>query len=140
MAGNSGGNFYASTGWDPSLIVAQILSLQFLFYLALGACFGFFHLFLGTPVSLGMFFSHEKVHFNSGAGWVAVLASLGAAALGACALVAIVERAKKCLDFSVTVYGAHCFLCWCYGGFPDRWEWWAVEGVCLALMAVLGLV
>ena len=95
-------------------------------------------MFLGTPVSLDMFFSHEKIHFNSGTGWVCVLASLLAASLGACALVAVVERAKKCLDFAFTVYAFHFTICWLYGGFPDRWEWWVVEGVDLAVMAVLG--
>ena len=71
-------------------------------------------------------------------GWVCVLASLLAASLGSVALVAVVERAKKCLDFAFTVYAFHFTICWMYGGFPDRWEWWVVEGVDLAVMAVLG--
>lgn len=50
----------------------------------------------------------------------------------------IVERAKKCLDFSATLYIIHLFICIIYGGWPSSITWWAVNGTGLAVMALLG--
>ena len=50
----------------------------------------------------------------------------------------IVERAKKCLDFAATAHLLHLFCCIVYGGWPIAWEWWAVNIMCLVLMALLG--
>lgn len=41
--------FYGAPVWDPALIVAQIVTLQCLFYLSLGALL---FLFVGAPPSL----------------------------------------------------------------------------------------
>lgn len=48
------------------------------------------------------------------------------------------ERAKKCLDFSVTLYIIHLFICIVYGGWPASVTWWVVNGTGLALMSLLG--
>jgi hypothetical protein len=53
-------------------------------------------------------------------------------------LCAIVERAKKCLDFTVTFHLMHLLFCWQHGGFPSSWEWWIANGVSLIGMALLG--
>ncbi|MCL7033561.1 hypothetical protein MKW94_005342 [Papaver nudicaule] len=50
----------------------------------------------------------------------------------------LVERAKKCLDFSATLYIIHFFICLIYGGWPSSITWWIVNGTCLGLMALLG--
>lgn len=50
----------------------------------------------------------------------------------------LIERAKKCLDFSATVYIIHLLLCTLYGGFPSSITWWVVNGTGLAIMALLG--
>lgn len=53
-------------------------------------------------------------------------------------LLYLIERAKKCLDFSATVYIIHLFICILYGGWPSSITWWVVNGTSLALMALLG--
>ena len=53
-------------------------------------------------------------------------------------LLLIVERAKKCLDFTVTMYIIHLFICLIYGGLPSSIAWWVVNGIGAATMAVLG--
>lgn len=50
----------------------------------------------------------------------------------------IVERAKKCLDFTATFHLMHFLFCWQHGGFPSSWEWWAVNSGSLVGMALLG--
>ncbi|CAN0292791.1 unnamed protein product [Ectocarpus sp. 4 AP-2014] len=50
----------------------------------------------------------------------------------------IVERAKKCLDFTSTLYIIHLAICSFYDGIPHNWEWWILQMASLALMVVLG--
>lgn len=50
----------------------------------------------------------------------------------------IVERAKKCLDFTTTLYIVHLGICSFYDGVPQNWEWWVLQMASLALMVVLG--
>lgn len=50
----------------------------------------------------------------------------------------IVERAKKCLDFTSTLHIIHLSICSLYDGVPRNWEWWFLQIVALSLMVVLG--
>ena len=49
-----------------------------------------------------------------------------------------VEKAKKCLDFSVTLFLLHLIFCSMYGGFPASWDWWIVHVMGLILMVLMG--
>lgn len=60
------------------------------------------------------------------------------ALVGAAALALVVERAKKCLDFAATLHLLHVVACSLYAGLPRRFEWWAVLGGSLAIMALGG--
>lgn len=53
-------------------------------------------------------------------------------------LLYFIERAKKCLDFSATLYILHLFICIIYGGWPSSVAWWILNATGLALMALLG--
>lgn len=53
-------------------------------------------------------------------------------------LVYLIERAKKCLDFSATLYIIHLFTCIIYGGWPSSMTWWVVNITAFAVMALLG--
>lgn len=130
--------FYGAMVWDPWLIVAQIACLQCLHYLSLG---GFLWLFVGTHVptlTLAYFFSYEAITARTVTGWCTMLAFLCNAMAGAAFLLVIVERTKKCLDFTATLYVIHTFLCVVWGGVPVTLIWWVLNGVCLVLMTVLG--
>jgi hypothetical protein len=50
----------------------------------------------------------------------------------------VVERAKKCLDFTVTIYFLHLLFCCAYRGWPRSMEWWLLNGASLAVTATLG--
>jgi hypothetical protein len=53
-------------------------------------------------------------------------------------LAIIVEKSKKCLDFSVTLFIIHIILCSIYGGFPSTWDWWIIHIMGMIVMVVLG--
>jgi len=53
-------------------------------------------------------------------------------------LAIIVEKSKKCLDFSVTLFLLHLSISTLYGGFPTSLDWWIVHVFGAILMVVLG--
>ncbi|KAI8544413.1 hypothetical protein RHMOL_Rhmol08G0294400 [Rhododendron molle] len=167
--------FYGAVVWDPWLIVAQIVSLQCLYYLSLGV---FMEILVGTRVSrmsLVYFFDYSTVAASAATGWCVIasfiLGSIAGSALmkatklvsgigmkgdlegwrwrkqlnesymvkcRAVYMVYLIERAKKCLDFSATLYIIHLLICIMYGGWPSSITWWVVNGTGVAVMALLG--
>lgn len=132
--------FYGAAVWDPWLIVAQICCIQCLYYLSLG---GMLWIFVGSQLprlSLKYFFDSSllSVANITITGWGIIAAFFLNALFGAGYLVLLVERTKKCLDFTATVYIIHLFFCMGYSGFPVSLLWWLLNGLCLAVMALLG--
>ncbi|KAL0035253.1 hypothetical protein WJX79_008720 [Trebouxia sp. C0005] len=107
--------FYGTSQYDPVYIIAQIASIQAIFYITLGALFWL----LVGPYASGLTLSYlfSSVWLQVG-GWM-------------------VERAKKCLDFSFTVHFIHIVASASYAGFPRRWEWWGVTGASFLITALL---
>ncbi|XP_024525932.1 protein SYS1 homolog [Selaginella moellendorffii] len=130
--------FYGAAVWDPWLIVSQIVCIQCLSYVSLGALLW---AFVGVQVprfTLHFFFDHTLLSFSSATGWCLISAFILNSLLVAAYLFVLVERAKKCLDFSATVYIIHLVLSSIYGGFPLTVTWWLLMGTCLAVTALLG--
>lgn len=129
--------FYGAAAWDPWLIVAQIVSLQCLYYLSLGL---FLSILVGPRVSrmsLVYFFDFATVTASASTGWCVIASIFLSSIAGAGVLVYLVERARKCLDFSATLYIIHLFICLLYGGWPSSTTWWVVNITGLAVMALL---
>lgn len=130
--------FYGTVVWDPWLIVAQIVSLQCLYYLTLGV---FLTILVGARVSkmsLVYFFDYATVDASTVTGWCVMASFFLSSIAGAGVLVYLVERAKKCLDFCATLYIIHLFICTIYGGWPASVTWWVVNITSLAVMTLLG--
>ena len=54
-------------------------------------------------------------------------------------LALIVEKSKKCLDFSVTLFVVHVLLCTVYSGkLPSTFDWWIVHVMGMIIMVVMG--
>lgn len=53
-------------------------------------------------------------------------------------LVVVVEKSKKCLDFSLTLFFTHLLLCFMYDGFPTSLEWWVVNVTAIIVMVLCG--
>jgi len=124
--------------FDPLLIVYQIMALQCFYYLALGTCLIVLHSIMSEPLSLDQIFSGQAVNFVSATGNVNVVSVLLTSVCGAYLLSKIVERARKCVDFTFTLYFTHVVLCTLYDGFPLSWEWWVVNVFGSVAMASLG--
>ncbi|XP_030526167.1 protein SYS1 homolog isoform X1 [Rhodamnia argentea] len=130
--------FYGAVAWDPWLIVAQIVCLQCLYYLTLGL---FLSLLVGTRVSrmsLVYFFDFAAVSTSTVTGWSVIACFVLTAVAGAGYMLYLIERAKKCPDFSATLFIIHLLICIIYGGWPSSITWWVVNGTGLAVMALLG--
>ena len=78
-------------------------------------------------LSLDHVFSFKALDFRSFGSWMTALSHLGAAVACAVAVAALVERAKKCLDFASTAYALHFVACCVVGGFPRGGGWWLVN-------------
>lgn len=49
----------------------------------------------------------------------------------------VVQRARLCMDFSVSMYMFHLVYCMAYDGFPG-WLWWGVTVASCVCTTVLG--
>jgi len=129
--------FYTSV-WDPFLIICQIITMQSVFYLSLGIFLVVFGWLGNILVSLDQFLSFEEITIHSSGGLATILSFLATSIVGAVALLIVVERAKKCLDFAATMHIIHLVLCLCYSGFPTNWLWWLLMLSTMVVTAVLG--
>jgi len=74
----------------------------------------------------------------SSEGWIDNAAVLVSSLTGAALLALIVEKSKKCLDFSVTLFLIHIIACTFYDGVPKTWDWWIVHILGMIIMIILG--
>ncbi|XP_054783560.1 uncharacterized protein LOC129290702 [Prosopis cineraria] len=130
--------FYGVAAWDPWLIIAQIVCLQCLYYITLGL---FLAILVGTRVSwlsLVYFFDYATITTSTVSGWCVIASLLLSSVAGAAYMLFFIERAKKCLDFSATLYIIHIFIYIVYGGWPSSITRWIVNGTGIAMTALLG--
>ena len=84
------------------------------FYLTMGTLWGLNHILFSSPVSLDRFFTSQYIDFVTISGWIETFSTLICAAAGAYLLSLIVERSKKCVDFTFTLYFLHTVVCMFY--------------------------
>ncbi|EEB12748.1 conserved hypothetical protein [Pediculus humanus corporis] len=132
------GQFRNST-WDPILIMSQIVALQALFYLSLGAIVFLMDCLLGSSRSLDHLFKYQEIHVRDLGGKLIIAGFIINALFGAFGLWFIVERTKQCLDFSSTAHLIHLIACWNYNSsFPNTLSWWLLNLACLGIMCISG--
>jgi hypothetical protein len=134
----AGGRRDGVLGFNPRLIFAQICSLQCFHYLFLGFLFQVNNVFYGTSITLDRIFTDNYIELWSWGGWSDNSAILLSSVLGSILLAIIVEKAKKCLDFTVTLFLIHLLLCIMYDGVPSTWDWWIVTIMGTIIMTLLG--
>lgn len=128
----------SSKAFNPRLIFSQIVAMQCFHYFFLVFLFQVNHLLYGTSITLDRVFSDKHVGIWTMRGWVDSFAVLLAEAMGSVLLAIIVEKSKKCLDFSVTIFLIHFLLCTMYDGLPATWDWWIVHVFGTIMMVLLG--
>ncbi|RWS06236.1 Protein SYS1-like protein [Dinothrombium tinctorium] len=138
MASTTTGQFRHSF-WDPILIIAQIFTIQSLFYTSL--CFLIVIICALTQYtpSLLYVFGYRVINVTTVFGFFLAFVHLLNTLCGAIYLWFFVQRAKSCLDFSVTTYTFHFIFSTMYNGhFPNTYSWWIVNIICLASMCICG--
>jgi len=80
------------------------------------------------------------VSVSSGEGLVDAMTLIMGYVVNAALLVLVVEKSKRCLDFTVTLFVLHLLLTTVAGGagFPTTWDWWIVNVLGLIIMVCLG--
>jgi len=125
--------------FNPRLIFSQIVAVQSLHYLVLSMLFQFNGLIFGTSVTVDRIFTGNYLNVWTAEGWIDNGAVLTSSVVGAFLLAFIVEKSKKCLDFSFTVFTVHLVLCSLYDGrFPRSWDWWIVHVLGMIVMVLTG--
>ncbi|RLN72445.1 hypothetical protein BBJ28_00010736, partial [Nothophytophthora sp. Chile5] len=108
-------------------------------YLAQGLTLGICH---GKHVSMDQFFAYHTQTVSTVDGLKNCFAVMVAGVVSAVCLALFVERAKKCLDFGVTLYFldflAQCFYAVGPREFPKMWDWWLVHLVAMGVTILLG--
>jgi hypothetical protein len=117
----------SSNPFDPVFIVYQIICIQCFYYLAMGTLLGMCHAIFDINVSLDHFFTSKYINFFSFNGWLENFCIIGAGLIG-CVLIIhlyvfscfshrayllsiIIEKSKKCVDFTFTLYFFHIVIC-----------------------------
>ena len=124
--------------FHPKLIFAQIVALQSIHYLVLSILFQISHSITGASITIDRIFTANYLQLWTKEGWIDNTAILISSVVGAVLLALIVEKSKKCLDFSITLFSVHFVICTLYGGFPASWDWWIIHIVGLIVMVLLG--
>jgi hypothetical protein len=131
--------FYGTSNWDPVLIVAQIVTVQCLYYICLGSLLYFLaSSSQARVVTIASIFDYRFVTTSTALGWSVIFSFLGASFTGALVLYFVVERTKKCLDFTVTCYCFHALFSTFYKGFPLSFEWWFTICLSAGITALVG--
>ncbi|PAA57917.1 hypothetical protein BOX15_Mlig027514g1 [Macrostomum lignano] len=130
---------FRASGWDPALIIAQIIAMQSLYYFCLCIWTLATNLFVMQSPSLSQIFSFAYLRFRDTPGKLSVLTCLLNSFTLSAGLLFVVRRTKQCLDFSVTVFVYHLlFTCIYNRAFPTNFVWWLTNSVAAVITTVLG--
>jgi len=122
------------------LILCQIVALQCLWYAAMGAALVGSHVVYGLPLTLDHLFSLERpLSARTDIGSQSLMVLAISAVAGAALLRSVVEKSRKCLDFSVTLFFIHMAASVAYSrsAVPTA-TWCLAHAGALVLMVVLG--
>jgi len=119
--------------FNPYLIFCQIVAMQCCHYLFLGILVQINHILYGQSITIDRMFTDEYV------GWPDAFAVfLSYSVVGSFLMAIIVEKSKKCLDFSFTLFVVHLVIVCAYDGFPKSWDWWIIHFCSVVTMVLLG--
>ncbi len=124
--------------FNPRLIFSQIVAMQCFHYVILGFLVQVNYVVFGTSITLDRVFSDKYVSLWTAVGWADTIAILLTSLVGSVLLAVIVEKSKKCLDFSVTLFMIHFLLCSFYSGLPSTWDWYIVHVLGTIMMILFG--
>ncbi len=120
-------------------VVGQIAAVQVGFWLLLGGAVAVLDVVMGvTPGdAVRQMFDWRVFRLDSVRGYVSIISFVAAAALVCLVMLAVVGRAKKCLDFCCTMYGYHAVaVVIASRSLPHSVLWWVLVLVAVVLTTV----
>ncbi|OLY77985.1 Protein SYS1-like protein [Smittium mucronatum] len=124
---------------DALLTLLQIGAVQCFGYLFMGILFYSISYFDSSKFPISFMFEYHIMSVGLVDYWKIFIAFLLSAVCNSFLLQYIVERGRKCMDFSITFYFFHfIFTCIYSEGFPTRLIWWLAMLLSLFIMASLG--
>jgi len=126
--------------FNPRLIFSQIVALQSIHYLVLSFLFQLNYILFSSTVTIDRIFTAKYLNLWTKSGQIDVGTIVVSSFVGAFMLAIIVEKSKKCLDFSVTLFFLHFILSCLYDGFSvlQSWDFWIVHIFSMIVMVLLG--
>ena len=97
----------SSNNFNPKLIFSQIFAIQSLHYLFLSFLYQISYVLTGSSITIDRIFTTKYLQLWTKEGWIDNTAILISSLMGAVLLALIVEKSKKCLDFSITLFSVH---------------------------------
>ncbi|RKP10748.1 integral membrane protein S linking to the trans Golgi network-domain-containing protein, partial [Thamnocephalis sphaerospora] len=135
---SSGAKFRASV-WDPWLILSQIAAMQSCYYTLLCLATLLMEAFSGQETALAHVLDYRVYRGDTVFGWTLGLGVMGCAAVSVLLLLRIVERARLCLDYVVTLHFLHLIFTSYYSGhLPTTVFWWALNLASCCAMSIGG--
>lgn len=132
---------FITAKFDPVLILGQIVCMQALFYVSLGCFMLVLDAACGRQLTVVQILSPRAASPASGGRtwWVPVGALFLAAIACSFGLVLVVGKARRCLDFSATVFIVHLVVASASHGVPVCClAWWGSMIGSAILMAFVG--
>ena len=131
-------SFNKSRGWDPLLLLGQIVCVQCCHYVLQSALLFAFDGALSRRLTLHQLFSPHALNFTTSNGLYLTLVVAVTAVLVAFVFELVVERSKLCLDFAFTLFFVHVAACIIYTEqFPTWWYFWLVHSLAALVTAVV---
>lgn len=128
----------SQVAYNPKLILSQMLAIQCFHYVFFGLVIQVNNVIFATSMTLDRIFTTKYLNFWSAEGWIDNYAVLLTFIFQAVLLAVIVEKSRKCLDFSCTLFFIHFCVCSIYGGFPATWDWWIIHLSGTIIMILMG--
>ncbi|KAJ8659921.1 hypothetical protein O0I10_004514 [Lichtheimia ornata] len=130
---------FRAKGWDPLLIIAQIVSLQSVYYITISILLLLALALTGDELSLDAILNDNEIRTDTVFGWTLALVWVVNAAISIPVIVFLIQRAKLVLDFVATLHGIHMVLIWSHTGhFPTCGAWWVLQVVSIIGMTLGG--
>ena len=135
----SGKLFVGDRGFDPVTIIMQMVALQLAYYAGLALCILVVDCVVGLRPHIAQIFSVRAFNWKEKYGWATITAHALNVGLVVVAEAHIVEKAIKCLDFTLTVVFWHVVaMAMTFGapGWSNLLDWWLINAALVTAQCV----
>ena len=116
----------------------EIICMQFCYYTSLSICIIVIDLVFGLRPHHGQLFSLTSFYLSQSYGFGTIIGNVINILFVIAAEAFIVEKANKCLDYTLTIFIIHLVSVWIYNAkFPTSLEWWMIHAGIITITTLL---